>query len=138
MSCPCLSRLGPTSYASKETVVNQSMPVAEIWGRMAMLLARNLPRNYDGDKLLKLWLSNPAAAFARSNGDVRWTRPGRTTSRRYRDDHPHGWMGESGDQDAYTDLAALLGLADAPPRACCQPPSRISSGGAWTQSGGNR
>ncbi|GLW22929.1 hypothetical protein DI270_017305 [Microbispora triticiradicis] len=89
---------------------NTDTPVPEIWGRMAMLLARNLPRGHDGQKLLDLWLANPAAAFVTLNQRVRWVPSGR----RHRGDMLPGWDGLVGDRDAYTELAALLDVADAP------------------------
>ncbi|GII42960.1 hypothetical protein [Planotetraspora phitsanulokensis] len=86
---------------------DNTTPVPEIWGRMAMLLARNLPAGHDGDKLLDLWRNNPQAAYVTLNRRVSWSTTRRTTNA------ARGWAPTPADRDTYTELSALL--EDAPP-----------------------
>ncbi|TMR93302.1 hypothetical protein [Nonomuraea basaltis] len=53
----------------------KTLPPAEIWGRVAMLMARNLPKGFNQDKALGMWEANPQAAFIFLGRNVRWSRP---------------------------------------------------------------
>ncbi|MEU1394039.1 MULTISPECIES: hypothetical protein [unclassified Nonomuraea] len=55
-------------------MTDNELPPAEIWGRVAMLMARNLPTGFNADKFLGAWMANPRAGFVQLSRNVRWTR----------------------------------------------------------------
>ncbi|WP_188187636.1 hypothetical protein [Nonomuraea sp. SYSU D8015] len=102
----------------------ETMPAAEIWGRMAALLARNLPTGFNADKMLDRWLPNPAAQFAYLNRYVKWARGRKRVTRQAigKDNRTdliwslHAGSPTTADEKTYLELAELLDKdKDAPP-----------------------
>ncbi|MEU1394125.1 MULTISPECIES: hypothetical protein [unclassified Nonomuraea] len=56
-------------------MTGNELPPAEIWERVAMLMARSLPHSFNPEKFLATWTANPRAGLVQMSHDVRWTRP---------------------------------------------------------------